>query len=149
MGNQQTKQTSIMAVRRRSRKRRTTRRRRTTKRRTTRRKRTTRKRRTVRRRARRRVTIRGSRSQVWRGTKQKTKSSGMTKSQLMKNKRGKIVSKKSTCSRIKKMEKKWIIQMGSCFQTSKKKIWESKDLNQLRKELHFTERLKEFITLKF
>ena len=43
----------------------------------------------------RRVRVRGSRRQVWNGTRQKTKSSGQTKSDLMLNKRGKVVSKKT------------------------------------------------------
>ena len=42
----------------------------------------------------RRVRVRGSRAQVWRGTRQKTKS-GHEKALLMKNKNGKIVTKKS------------------------------------------------------
>merc|ERR1711941_6850 len=99
-----------MAVRRRSRKRRTTRRRRTTKR------------RTVRRRARRRVTIRGSRSQVWRGTKQKTKSSGMTKSQLMKNKRGKIVSKKAHAAGLRKWKRNGLSKWAAAFKQARKNL---------------------------
>jgi hypothetical protein len=43
----------------------------------------------------RRVRVRGTRRQVWAGTRQKTKSSGQTKGMLMKNRNGKIVSKKS------------------------------------------------------
>ena len=41
----------------------------------------------------RRVRVRGTRRQVWAGTRQKTMS-GMDKSMFMKNKNGKIVSKK-------------------------------------------------------
>merc|ERR1711964_683427 len=40
----------------------------------------------------RRVRVRGTRRQVWNGTRQKTMS-GMTKDKLMRNKKGKIVSK--------------------------------------------------------
>merc|ERR1711879_759048 len=47
-----------------------------------------------RRKARKRVSKLGSKSQVFRGTRLKTKSSGQTKADLMKNKRGKIISKK-------------------------------------------------------
>merc|ERR1712019_16547 len=47
-----------------------------------------------RRRKARKVSIRGSKVQVFRGTRLKTKSSGQTKSDLIKNKRGRIVSKK-------------------------------------------------------
>ena len=42
----------------------------------------------------RRVRVRGTKRQVWAGTRQKTKS-GHEKSLLMKNKAGKIVTKKS------------------------------------------------------
>merc|ERR1712241_561201 len=42
-----------------------------------------------------RVSIRGTRAQVWRGTRQKVKTTGQTKGDLMKNKNGKIVSKKA------------------------------------------------------
>merc|ERR1712046_397511 len=71
-----------------------TRRRRTTRRRVTRRRRTRRKR-VVRRRRRKRVSVRGSRAQVFRGTKAKVKTTGQTKADLMKSKSGKIVSKKA------------------------------------------------------
>ena len=43
----------------------------------------------------RRVRVRGTRRQVWAGTRQKTNASGHTKALLMKNKNGKIVTKKS------------------------------------------------------
>ena len=42
----------------------------------------------------RRVRVRGSKRQVWNGSRQKTKS-GLTKDSYMKNKNGKIVTKKS------------------------------------------------------
>merc|ERR1711994_117023 len=58
------------------------------------RKRRTSRKRVVRRKARKRVSIKGSRLQVFRGTRQKTASSGQTKADLVKNKRGKIISKK-------------------------------------------------------
>merc|ERR1711971_1079252 len=41
----------------------------------------------------RKVSIRGTRNQVWRGTRTKVKTTGQTKGDLMKNKRGKVVSK--------------------------------------------------------
>merc|ERR1711978_61223 len=53
------------------------------------------KRRVVRRRRRRRASVRGSRSQVFRGTREKVKTTGQTKADLMQNKRGKVVSKKA------------------------------------------------------
>merc|ERR1711879_517427 len=64
-------------------------------RRVSRRRRTSRRRVVRRRRKARKVSNKGSKYQVFRGTKQKTKSSGQTKADLMKNKRGKIVSKKA------------------------------------------------------
>merc|ERR1711879_258982 len=66
--------------------------------------------------------VRGSKGQVWRGTRQKTKTSGQTKSDLMMNKRGKIVSKKShnwfTC-----VQEKWTCKMDQSLHASKKKSW--------------------------
>merc|ERR1712064_86719 len=56
------------------------------------RRRVSRKKRVVRRRKARK-SIRGTRAQVFRGTRQKVKTTGHVKSDLMKNKRGKIVSK--------------------------------------------------------
>merc|ERR1712110_1041433 len=76
------------AVKRRTKKRRTTRRR-VTKRRRTKRKRV------VRRRKKRRAKVRGSRRQVWNGSRMETPGS-LEKSNLMKNKRGRIVSKKAS-----------------------------------------------------
>merc|ERR1712154_741378 len=68
--------------------------RRVSKRRVSRKKRVTRRRKVVRKRRKaRKVTIRGSRGQVWRGTRSKVKTTGHVKSDLMMNKRGKIVSK--------------------------------------------------------
>merc|ERR1712050_484106 len=51
-------------------------------------------RRVVRRRKARKVSIRGTRAQVFRGSRQKVKTTGQSKQDLMKNKRGKIISKK-------------------------------------------------------
>merc|ERR1711870_17502 len=42
----------------------------------------------------RKVSIRGTRAQVFRGTRKKVKTTGQVKKDLMKNKRGKIISKK-------------------------------------------------------
>ena len=52
----------------------------------------------IRKRRKKRVPVRGSRRQVWNGTRQKVKTTGQTKSDLMKNKTGKIVSKKATAA---------------------------------------------------
>lgn len=55
-------------------------------------KRTSKKKKVIRRKA-RKALIRGTRSQVFNGTRKKVKTTGQTKKELMKNKRGKIVSK--------------------------------------------------------
>merc|ERR1739836_154196 len=57
----------------------------------------------------RKVSIRGSRGQVWRGTRQKVKTTGQVKSELMMNRRGKIVSKiaHKAGQRRYKFIKKW------------------------------------------
>merc|ERR1712244_117282 len=81
----------IMAARRASRKR--VSRRRVSRRRVSRRRRVTRRKRVVRRRKARKVSIRGTRAQVFRGTRQKVKTTGQSKDDLMKNRRGKVVSK--------------------------------------------------------
>merc|ERR1719228_301901 len=88
-----------MAARRVSRKRvtkrrRTTRRKRVSRKRVTKR-RTTRRKIVVRRRRKPRTSIRGTRAQVWRGTRTKVKTTGQIKTDLMKSKSGKIVSKKA------------------------------------------------------
>merc|ERR1719439_470291 len=81
------------ARRRVSRKRRTVRRR--TGRRVSRKRKTSRRRVVRRRRKARKVSVRGSKVQVFRGSRMKTKTSGQTKAELMKNKRGKNVYKKN------------------------------------------------------
>merc|ERR1712150_369242 len=57
------------------------------------------------------VSIRGQKWQVFKGTKQKS-NSGLTKADLTKNKRGKVVSKKKAASGkalFQKHAKKWIM----------------------------------------
>ena len=49
----------------------------------------------------RRVRVRGTKRQVWSGTRQKTVASGHTKALLMKNKSGKIVTKKSHAAGVR------------------------------------------------
>merc|ERR1712156_476515 len=70
---------------------------------------TTKKRRVVRRRRRRKPKVRGTRRQVWNGTRQKTMGS-LEKSSLMKNKRGEIVSKKAHKTGMKRYKqlKPWV-----------------------------------------
>merc|ERR1712048_421435 len=110
-----------MAARRRvSRKRRTTRRRRTVRRRT--RRRTSRRRVVRRRRKARKVSVGGSRAQVFRGSKLKTKTSGQTKSDLMKNKRGKIVSKKSHANGKKVYKKNGLGKWTKAFMQARKNL---------------------------
>lgn len=86
-------------TKRRSTKRRTSAKRKTAKRRASKKKTSTKKRRvskkktTVKRRRKARKSVRGTRSQVFRGTRLTVKTTGQKKSDLMKNKRGKVVSK--------------------------------------------------------
>merc|ERR1712018_73787 len=96
-----------------------TRRRRTVRRRT-RRRRTSRRRVVRRRRKARKVSNRGSKSQVFRGTKTKTKSSGQTKNDLMKNKRGKIVSKKLHAKGKRVYKKNGLAKWTNAFMQAKR-----------------------------
>merc|ERR1719411_850424 len=81
-----------MAARRASRKRRVSRKR-VSRKRVSRKRRVTRKKKVVRKRRKARKSFRGTRAQVFRGTRLKVKTTGHVKTDLMKNKRGKIVSK--------------------------------------------------------
>merc|ERR1712165_13722 len=110
-----------MGARRRvSRKRRSVRRR--TRRRVSKKRRTSRRRVVRRRRKARKVSIRGSKSQVFRGTKQKTKSSGHTKNMLMKNKRGKIVSKKAHAKGLRTYKKNGLAKWTKAFMQARKNL---------------------------
>jgi len=114
-----------MAARRRASRRRVSRKRRTVRRRSRRRvsrKRRARRRVVRRRRKARKVSIKGSKVQVFRGTKQKTKSSGQTKSDLMKNKRGKIVSKKSHANGKKVYKKNGLAKWTKAFMQARKNL---------------------------
>merc|ERR1712029_945334 len=87
------------------------------------RKRRTSRRRVVRRRRKaRKVSIRGSKVQVFRGTKQKTKSSGQTKGMLMKNKRGKIVSKKAHAKGVRTYKKNGLAKWTKAFMQARKNL---------------------------
>merc|ERR1712179_29037 len=103
-----------------SRKRRTTRR--TTKRRVSRKRRTAKKRVVRRRRKARRKSIRGTRSQVWKGTREKVKTTGQTKAALMKNKRGKIVSKKANAAGKKMYKKNGLAKWTKAFSQARKNL---------------------------
>merc|ERR1719230_1570307 len=110
-----------MAARRRvSRKRRSTRR---VTRRVSRKRRTTRRRKVVRRKRKaRRVSVRGSRSQVWNGTRAKVKTTGQTKADLMKNKRGKIVSKKANAAGKRVYKKNGLGKWTKAFMQARKNL---------------------------
>merc|ERR1712025_702787 len=103
-----TKKRTIMAARRTTRRRRASKRRASRKtRRTTRRRRRVSRRRVTRRtvkRRRKRTPVRGSRRQVWNGTRSKT-NGALLKGDLMKNKRGLIVSKKARKHGLKQYTK--------------------------------------------
>merc|ERR1719411_1503544 len=103
--------------------RRTSRRRRTTRRRVSRKRRTTRKRRVVRRRRKaRRTSIRGTRAQVFRGTRQKVKTTGQTKADLMKTKNGKIVSKKKFNAGKKAYKRNGLSKWTKAFMQARKNL---------------------------
>merc|ERR1719318_661077 len=84
---------------------------------------TRRKRRVVRRRRKaRRVSIRGSRSQVWKGSRTKVKTTGQTKGDLMKNKRGKIVSKKANAAGKKVYKRNGLGKWTKAFMQARKNL---------------------------
>merc|ERR1712072_954037 len=115
-----TKMAARRARRRVSRKRRATRR--TSRRRVSRKRRTSRRRVVRRRRKARKVSVRGTKSQVFRGTREKTKTSGQTKGMLMKNKRGKIVSKKSHANGKKVYKKNGLAKWTKAFMQARKNL---------------------------
>merc|ERR1712156_559588 len=85
---------------------------------------TTRKRRVVRRerRAKRRVSIRGTRTQVWNGTRTKVKTTGQTKAALMKNKRGKVVSKKANAAGKRTYKRNGLNKWTKAFMQARKNL---------------------------
>merc|ERR1711879_645079 len=119
-----------------------TRRRRTTRRRVTRRRRTTRRRRVVRRR-RRRVSVRGSRAQVFRGTKAKVKTTGQTKADLMKSKSGKIVSKKAHSAGKKAYKRNGLGKWTKAFTQARKNL-KIKGFVPCKKAANFTRKQCDF-----
>merc|ERR1719414_734794 len=90
------------------------------------RKRTTRKvsrKRLVRRRKKaRKAPIRGTRSQVFRGTRQKVKTTGQVKSDLMKNRRGKVVSKKANAHGKRVYKRNGIAKWTTAFMQARKNL---------------------------
>jgi len=112
-----------MAARRASRRRVSRRRRRVSRKRVSRRRRVTRRKKVVRRRrARKRVSIRGTRGQVFRGTRQKVKTTGQTKNDLMKNKRGRIVSKKAHSAGKRAFKRNGLSKWSSAFSQARKNL---------------------------
>merc|ERR1739848_735089 len=84
---------------------------------------TRRKRRVVRRRRKaRRVSVRGSRIQVRHGTKQKVKTTGQTKTDLMKNKRGKVVSKKANAAGKRTYKQNGLSKWTKAFMQARKNL---------------------------
>merc|ERR1712048_166438 len=75
-----------------------------------------------RRRARKRVSIRGTRAQVFRGTRQKVKTTGQTKNDLMKNKRGKVISKKAHAHGKKVYKRNGIEKWTKAFMKARKNL---------------------------
>merc|ERR1712243_116048 len=78
--------------------------------------------RVVRRRRKKRVSVRGSRAQVWRGTKAKVKTTGQTKSDLMKSKTGKIISKKKFAAGKKAYKNNGLKKWTSAFVQARKNL---------------------------
>merc|ERR1712173_158364 len=84
---------------------------------------TRRKRRVVRRRRKaRRVSIRGSRAQVFNGTRQKVKTTGQTKGDLMKDRNGKIVSKKANSAGKRAYKKNGLSKWTKAFMKARKNL---------------------------
>merc|ERR1712110_767764 len=96
--------------------------RRATKKRVSRRRRTARRKVVRRRRRARRVSIRGSRNQVWRGTRQKVKTTGQTKGDLMKNKRGRVVSKKANAAGKRTYKRNGLNKWTKAFMQARKNL---------------------------
>merc|ERR1712150_248605 len=72
-------------------------------------------------RKRRKKSVKGSRRQVWNGSKAKTNGS-MTKSDLMMNKRGKVVSKKAHALGKRRYKKNGLSKWTKAFVQARKKL---------------------------
>merc|ERR1712173_455608 len=86
------------------------------------RKRRTARRRVVRRRRKARKSIRGTRAQVFRGTRQKVKTTGQTKNDLMKNRNGKVVSKKAHKAGMKAYKRNGLSAWTKAFMQARKNL---------------------------
>merc|ERR1711979_27931 len=83
----------------------------------------TRRKRVVRRRRKaRKVSIRGTRGQVYRGTRQKVRTTGQTKDDLMKNKRGRIVSKKANAAGKRTYKRNGLAKWNKAFMQARKNL---------------------------
>merc|ERR1739844_122184 len=75
-----------------------------------------------RRRKSRRVSIRGSRAQVFNGTRQKVKNTGQKKADLMKSKTGKIVSKKANAAGKRAYKRNGLSKWTKAFVQARKNL---------------------------
>merc|ERR1711970_143057 len=71
---------------------------------------------------RKRKSVRGSRAQVWNGTKEKVKTTGQKKGDLMKNKRGKIVSKKANAAGKRNYKRNGLGKWTKAFVQARKNL---------------------------
>merc|ERR1712018_256679 len=69
-----------------------------------------------------RVSKRGTRGQVWRGTREKVKTTGQTKTDLMKNKRGKIISKKAHAAGKRAFKRNGLSKWCAAFVKARKNL---------------------------
>merc|ERR1712113_267690 len=76
----------------------------------------------VRKRRKARKSIRGTRAQVFRGSREKVKTTGQTKKDLMKNKRGKIVSKIAHAAGKKNYKRNGLAKWTKAFSQARKNL---------------------------
>merc|ERR1712050_551617 len=70
----------------------------------------------------RKVSVRGTRGQVFRGTRQKVRTTGQTKDDLMKNKRGRIVSKKANAAGKRTFKRNGLGKWNKAFMQARKNL---------------------------
>jgi len=66
--------------------------------------------------------MRGTRNQVFRGTRLKVKTTGQTKAELMKNKRGKVVSKKANAAGRRTFRRNGLDKWNKAFMQARKNL---------------------------
>merc|ERR1712150_80323 len=76
----------------------------------------------VRKRKARKKSVKGTRAQVFRGTREKGKTTGQTKKDLMKNSRGKIVSKVANAAGRKQYKKNGLDKWTKAFVEARKNL---------------------------